>query len=250
MGISDDIKPKKKFGYTKKPSNFSETKKVIFNTDEKPPVEEKDNLDDFFGGYVSDQKKPNIEPKNTQPKDELLRAPSFFKKVFLNKWLYYFLITALVISILLYNYPAIKALFLKDNSADESASLDTTSQTYESEIVPTDYTAEDDSSSAQDNSEEQPQTDLSSISIKVLNGNGVSGSAIEAKELLQQNGFTVSEVGNARLFSYQNTTIYYKSGKEAEATLVKDGLGKSGATLTLSDSIVGTFDIVVVVGKI
>jgi hypothetical protein len=49
----------------------------------------------------------------------------------------------------------------------------------------------------------------SSVSISVLNGNGVAGSASDAAYLLGQRGYVTSNDGNASNFDYFRTTIFY-----------------------------------------
>ncbi len=94
-----------------------------------------------------------------------------------------------------------------------------------------------------------PVIDKSTIKIKILNGNGVSGSAASVRNQLTGSGFSVAAITNAKTFSYQTTIIYYHTGKEAEATLVKDAVTGKETALELSDTVTTQHDVVVVVGK-
>jgi hypothetical protein len=59
----------------------------------------------------------------------------------------------------------------------------------------------------------------------------------------------VKNAANAKKFTYISTYVYYKSGKEAEANLVKDALPDREILLEQSDSLTTGYDIVIVVGK-
>jgi len=52
--------------------------------------------------------------------------------------------------------------------------------------------------------------DLSMYKIQVLNGSGISGEAARAKQLLEEEKFTVSSIGNADTVNYQKTIIQVK----------------------------------------
>ena len=52
--------------------------------------------------------------------------------------------------------------------------------------------------------------DLSMYKIQVLNGSGISGEAARAKQLLEEEKFTVSSIGNADTVNYQKTIIQSK----------------------------------------
>jgi len=90
--------------------------------------------------------------------------------------------------------------------------------------------------------------DKKSIKMSVLNGNGITNSAVVVKNALVKAGFSVSAVANAKKFTYATTIIYYKTGKEAEAELVKAALPTRSVTTELYNGI-GSYDLQVVVGK-
>jgi LCP family protein required for cell wall assembly len=65
----------------------------------------------------------------------------------------------------------------------------------------------------------------SSVSVSVLNGNGVAGSASDAAYLLGQRGYVTSNGGNASNFDYFRTTIFYDPA-EAEGKAAAESVGQ------------------------
>lgn len=88
------------------------------------------------------------------------------------------------------------------------------------------------------------------IRLRVLNGSGVTGDAAKTKTELEQKGYVVSSVGNAK-FNYTQTQIYYLAGKSQEADLIAQDLtGKEVKRSEAAQSVVGdNTDVLVVVGK-
>ena len=135
---------------------------------------------------------------------------------------------------------------------------ETKEEEYKGEVITQDYTTQSEPAAATTTAESEtaaaqqpaaPVIDKGTIKLKVLNGNGISGSAAGIKTQLTDAGFTVSSVTNARTFTYPATIIYYHTDKEAEATLVKDSITGKETSLELSDAITPQHDVVVVVGK-
>jgi len=91
--------------------------------------------------------------------------------------------------------------------------------------------------------------DKSLISLSVLNGNGITGSADAVADTLKAVGFNPTNITNARKFTYTDTIIYYQTGKLAEAQLVEDVLSARTTSLEESNTIAGKYNVVVVVGK-
>jgi LCP family protein required for cell wall assembly len=63
--------------------------------------------------------------------------------------------------------------------------------------------------------------------VKIYNGNGISGTASEIKEYLKKNGFTVFTISNAETFDFEKTTILYNKGsleKAKQLALIFDNL--------------------------
>lgn len=87
-----------------------------------------------------------------------------------------------------------------------------------------------------------------SFTIRVSNGSGVSGSAAKVTAQLVADGFNVVSTGNATSYNFSTTIVYYKSGKETEANMVKDALSNRSVSIELSSSL-KSYDVLVVVGK-
>lgn len=89
-----------------------------------------------------------------------------------------------------------------------------------------------------------------SFTIRILNGNGVTGDAAKLKKELTDKGFTVGDTGNAKL-KYTKTQVYYTAQKKAQADLVVQNL--SGRTIEESEADAGLIgagnDVLIVVGK-
>lgn len=230
MGISDDIVPRRVF--RAKPQ-------------EALPAEK-----------VSDAEE-NTEPDSEDLSDsnESKKADGFLAKFF-KSWLIWLLIIGTVSYLIYRNYNSIKGSVDKLNplgiSAGTSSSKD---ETYTAEIKPQDYTStsstasQSSSASTSSSSTSSSTAAISTLKIQVLNGSGVSSAASGMKKVLTDQGYTVASTGNAKSFTYEQTTIFYKTGKEAEATKMKDFLTGYDVILKNSDATVGSYDIIVVVGK-
>lgn len=264
MGISDDIKPKKSrqdLSDKNSADEISDPDEIAIRH-EKPPIEnpyQRDpdlaqREDDFFDSGVDQdnfyEKKEAIKPLE-QAKEKKTGNP-------MTKWVV-MLIIILIALLGWQNYTKIiDATGLKD-----ILGLSTTNQTDTDSVdtyeQATDYTgqagtATDSTGSTGDQAQDsttatETAPDKSAITIEILNGNGISGSARSVKDLLVQAGFTVDKVTNAYNFNYQSTIVYYKTGKITEANLVKDALTSRKCSTDNDDTVVGNYDIVVVVGK-
>ncbi len=91
----------------------------------------------------------------------------------------------------------------------------------------------------------------SSLSIKILNGAGISGLAGQLKNRLTQAGYSVSEIGNSP--SLENTTIQIKSSQKTNEELINEitqivserYVPQMGPDLTEEDA----YDIIIMIGK-
>jgi hypothetical protein len=89
------------------------------------------------------------------------------------------------------------------------------------------------------------------LNVQVLNGGGKSGAGSEMKAFLTDLGYTVSDVGNTKEYTFDKTEIEVKAGKEGALELLRNDLAKDyslgtvAATLA-SDSL---YDARVTVGK-
>lgn len=168
------------------------------------------------------------------------------------KWIFTLLVILVVGFVIFSNFKNIKGLFSKDSPKTTTTTSTDTSTADTPAIQSQDYTTPDVTAPAtvtQDTSTATTTVGKSALKIQVLNGNGISGSGVAIKKILVTAGYTVSSTGNAKNFNYENTIVYYKTGKDASATLIKEALVGRTVTLEKSDDIVKTYDIVVVVGK-
>lgn len=89
------------------------------------------------------------------------------------------------------------------------------------------------------------------VKVSVLNGGGVAGAGTKMKVFLENKGYTVTSVGNADAYTFDQTEVHVKSGSDAIASLLKDDL-KSDYTVASSTGTVDTsaaYDAQVIVGK-
>lgn len=248
MGISDDIKPKKSYRYSsRKERNDFVNDDSDDNEDSEPELGEsktKDDLENDFFEHSRDQRP--VHRLETEPKE-----PRHFGKVIL-----ILMVLALVVVIIFQNIDLIKNLAgdkfkifsNNQNSAPTESNLDTNdNNNFNSDA---NQNLNTNQSSVNLNTNAAPVIDKTTVVIEVLNGNGVTGSADKVKSLLVTAGYTVSKVTNAKKFTYPDTLIYYKTGQEIVATDIKATLVGYQTTLENSDTIVGTYDIVIIVGKL
>lgn len=269
MGISDDIR------LTKKSSNKKKSSQKLLGPDEikikYSRAEDKTGdtslkyqrsqmEDDFFDDNKEKHEIPELEDK----KDELTeKYPEVKYKEDdyhqpkkqgnpMTKWVI-LLILVLTTLLVWQNWSKIsKAIGWESNPESSNKSL----PNYSSTTKNTDYTSSSTSINTPTDTPTQNTSatttadiDKSKITIQILNGNGISGSANNVKTQLVNAGFTVDSVKNAYKFTYQSSIIYYKTGKNAEADLVKSALSDHQCELINDDSIAKNYDIVVVVGK-
>lgn len=89
----------------------------------------------------------------------------------------------------------------------------------------------------------------SSVTLRVLNGTAVAGAASKAQTILQKAGFTVRTIGNAKSTTFATTTIFYQTGRKAEAQLVQAALTTYQTTIQESSADANPDMVLVVVGK-
>ncbi len=88
------------------------------------------------------------------------------------------------------------------------------------------------------------------LKIKVLNGSGIAGKAVEVRDILKEKGYQEIVTGNADNFDYEITEIEVKKSKAAAAEMIKNDLKEhttsfKETTLDESDSA----DLIIIVGK-
>jgi len=199
--------------------------------------------DDFFHDYNKKNHKPKKEEKEENSGGFLFQSLNARNVT----WL---LVLALLAIVIYQNFDSIKNIFISTESPKSNSNANET--IYEG-VSNSNSTNSNINSNANANVNANTNTaaaiDKSTITIQVLNGNGVAGSADKVAATLTAAGFTPAKSANARKFTYSESIIYYKTGQEASANLVKAALPNLTTTLMNSDSIVGNYDIIVVVGK-
>jgi hypothetical protein len=89
------------------------------------------------------------------------------------------------------------------------------------------------------------------VKVSVINGGGTAGAGSKMKAFLEDKGYVVTSVSNAKEYTFTDTEIHVKSGKQDAASTLKEDL-KSDYTLsstigTVDDS--AAYDAQVIVGK-
>lgn len=261
MGISDDIKPKKGPRQTKDSvkDSIKDPNEVIIHHREteidyphlrNSELEQRE--EDFF---KPDTTKENLQSQTETEQD--IQSGSNNHGNPMTKWVV-MLIIILIALLVWQNYSKIMEITGLTNFLTDSNESDL--ESYNSDLEGTDYTSQADINSSTENqnanqnqaeSTVKPEVaiDITKITIKILNGNGISGSAGAVKDQLIQAGYTVDKVANAYNFNYANTIIYFKTGKNAESELLKTPLSNRQCEIINNDSVTGNYDIVIVVGK-
>jgi uncharacterized protein YpmB len=264
MGISDDIK-RKRTNHHSPTFELPNIKEVVVRQPERvheeeaetapiEPVEKETNTreekwDDSVKNPFFDEAPVNSE-KITKKSSSVIKALV---------WIIIF------VAILGYGFYYSPYNPLKKSSSTTESQKTTESDQIQSEVVTQDYSTTSQSSTPSGTADSQSAAtgttaddtstaaattpDKSEITVRVLNGNGISGSAQKVRDTLTTAGFNVTSVSNAKTYSYTSTYLYYKKGKDTEAGLVKDTLTGRTVVLQESDTLAGSADIAVVVGK-
>lgn len=181
-----------------------------------------------------DQVAPNIsEVNSSEPNVDMPPIPQKSKK---DTIIIVILITILIVSILFFT-----GIFIYSSGASKnflkfipSSSTPTVTQKPIPSVTPT-----------------PKKVDTSLYKIKVLNGSGIIGEAGRIKGLLEKEKFTVSDVGNAQGYDYEDTIIQVKKDIDKEYLgKLKLALSKTkqlGDSEVLSSGVVE--DVVVIVGS-
>jgi len=96
-----------------------------------------------------------------------------------------------------------------------------------------------------------PELDRGELSVKVLNGTGISGVAGKAKTFLENLGYSEIKTGNADSYEYQKTEVSIKEEASEYLDLIIEDLGEDYPTSSDSSTLEedSLFDIVITVGK-
>lgn len=254
MGISADIKPKNK-KRTERNARENQKAEDFDSLDVEISVNENRGVTDQFYDYSE------TEPEDEETADKSQESDFFAipakkdidkpeKKSRLGSAIL-ILIFLLLVGILSWqNIDRIKSLFgisSYESKTDDSTEIKGQSYTDGSQSTKTTETP------SQTTTETPPATtpsiEKSAVKVEVLNGNGVANSAAEVKTKIIASGFTVSKVANASKYTYPSTIIYYKNNYSTFADEIKTTLSTRECTTEENAQIVGSYDIVVVVGK-
>lgn len=173
-----------------------------------------------------------------------------------NSNLLYYLVIFVLLIIFIYSFNSFSAPTKKSNSPTSTPSnSELPDKNYAANTTqssglpqPSSTTSVTDQANAQVLGEQSIDSQKSKLGIKILNGSGKDGQAQEAKALLENSGYAVSEIGTAKNI-YKTTVIYYKKGDSEIADLLAKTLN-SYKVKTIEDSqIVENFDLLIVIGK-
>ncbi len=286
MGISNDIQPRKhsRFSDHAKPSHElpvieNEPEEVKIKTSEKSPEPEPKKAKEEIAEKKVEEKTEEKAPskvadfesffdktpktKETQKsKAKSIPEKSLFERIF-NRWLLLFLLVFALSLLAFQNFEKIKD-FYNTQTGKEDGTGGNITQTVK--IVPQDYSTGTTTAPATTGSTAQTTTPItapaqtttpatvtttakSAIKLKLLNGNGITGSANTIKKTLEADGYVVGFLGNAKVFTYQSTYIYYKTAFKTNADAIKLLFPTRTIIEENNEAICGTYDIVMVVGK-
>jgi hypothetical protein len=255
VGISDDIKIKRpKQKPAPKDPVKEEVKKEEGDSVEVRVAKGRDRVSELYDNFLSDSHYYYGDHPKAEPHKDQIDDPEPPKQAKRSRagLIIFFLVLAIIGLILWQSYPSIKSFYdeLTGSTSDDSDSKilysDIPSQDYTTGSATSDAPATTTTPSAESTTS---TINKSTISIQVLNGNGISRSAAGVKTTLESAGFTVSSVINAKKFTYASSIIYYKTGQDEEAALVKSSLPNLVIELENSDTLTSSYDIVVLVGK-
>jgi len=96
----------------------------------------------------------------------------------------------------------------------------------------------------------EPEIELSSYSVQILNGSGVKGGASEVELIINDAGFDNTSTGNADSYEYTSTEVSFKSSVSNEAKeIIKDSLNDYEIETNDELSDTSEYDVVVIVGS-
>lgn len=248
MGIGDDIRPKsfkRLSNDSSKPAKKAEKKKQEITHD----LFTRPDDEDFFANTPIEKngKSHKDYSHDSQPEKSANHHRANFH------WVYTLIITLVILTlaglVAWQNLDLIKSLingsYKKQNDQNLSDIISSTNDS-----VKNYDTAGQAPTNQPVQSTTAPTIDKSAIKMEVLNGSGVKNSAQAVSDQLTAAGFTILYTGNANKFTYQTSIVYFKTGKDAEANLVKESLTGRVVETEESNIVVGSkYDVVVVVGK-
>jgi len=155
----------------------------------------------------------------------------------------------LVLGIIAIVVATVAALYilLSDNTNGKDPNLATTTST--TEISASATSTEPTNVVAPKNPSPEASFSYKDETIRIANGNGISGEASRMKKILEEKGYEISSTGNASK-NYTESIIYFKTGQDKLADALKKDLDSEYSfTTEISDQIVGSYDAVIVLGS-
>ncbi len=81
-------------------------------------------------------------------------------------------------------------------------------------------------------------SDLTKVSVSVLNAGGEKGSAGKVGDVLKRAGYSLVKTGNASIFTYKNITVFYENeASKGDAEQIATTLKKQYATVTTAKAV-------------
>ena len=151
-----------------------------------------------------------------------------------------------IVAILVATGAALYILFL-----DTPSDKDTPQAVATASSEATSTTAAEESVTASVPANPSPQTTFkyTDESIRIANGNGISGEAGRIQAILEDKDYEIESTGNASR-TYSESIVYYKTGQDTLANAIKSDLSDEYSfTTEAADSVVGSYDAVVVLGS-
>jgi len=276
MGISDDIKPKRSSysghdHYSNSDHLFDdlddiEIKKPAFHHSaaehQRKEYESREDLEnEFFANQIHKKEEPkHYDPDEEEPEQPQKHTHHKHKNGRFAKVMIWFMVLALAGLLVWQNksdiITLVKEKVLKEKTASSPVEDQKTDDYYSGETTSnTNSNANNNSNTnAVNTNAATAQTAAPSsinkagVKIEILNGNGIKNSGAKLKSDLVSAGFTIEKTANAKNFNYATTLIYYKTGKDAEADLVKSTITGKDVTMENNDTLAGAYDVVIVLG--
>lgn len=195
----------------------------------------------------------NDSPRDDEKEERMVRASQPMESS--SGGVFYLVIG--IIAVIVSASLALYILFKDNKTTNTPAAVASVTATADSSVSPSASTTASVTSSASTSATLSPAESTSGTTsafkytneqIRIANGNNIAGEGAKIKTLLESKGFKIASVGNATK-QYDSSIIYYKTGQEQLATALKTALvGSYNATIENSDSTVGSYDAVVVLG--
>jgi len=183
-------------------------------------------------------------PKGSDSKTAVLKKTTSKKGVSWLKLFAIILLAAFLAASCFFFWPAIKDIFFKGPQDTN------TNQSIKESTVSSKKNEATNGSKKQATPASQPkEVNKADFKIRILNGSGKSGVAIQARDFLAAKGYTVESTGNAANFDYKTTMVQIKdSKKEISKPLTNDLQERYSISIDLPLSEGELFDVLIIIG--